>query len=227
MARHPKAEKDQVQSETRKKLLDAAAVEFADKGFQGANINHISQSAGFAKGTIYNYFPSKRELMLALIDEIAGEHASFIMTRVVVETDPVLRLKRFFTAGFQFARQFPTLTQIVISAVFGHDPEFKAQIFEGYDEFFTFIMEDIINYGIKREVFKPIELDPGTAFLMSLYLGNISILGSEEYDENWIEGNLDFVLQGWAQIPKSHGIYRDDPLDDQDLPFGFRLEKCY
>ena len=227
MARHPTAEKDQVQSETRKKLLDAAAVEFAAKGFQGANINHISQSAGFAKGTIYNYFPSKRELMLALINEIAGEHASFIMTRVVGETDPILRLKRFFTAGFQFARQFPTLTQISISAVYGYDPEFKAQIFEGYDDFFTFIMEDIISYGIKRGVFQSVDIDPGAAFLMSLYLGNISILGPEEYDENWIEGIMDFVLQGWAQAPKPHGIYRDDPLDDQELPFGFRLEKCY
>ena len=227
MARHAKAEKDQVQSETRKKLLDAAAEEFATRGFQGANINHISQSAGFAKGTVYNYFPSKRELMLALINEIADQHADFITSRVEVETDPVQRLKRFFTAGFQFARQFPTLTQISISAVYGYDHEFKAQIFEGYDEFFTFIMEDIITYGIKREVFKPMDVDPGAAFLMSLYLGNISILGPEEYDENWIEGIMDFVLQGWAQTPKPLGIHRDDPLDDQDLPFGFRLEKCY
>jgi AcrR family transcriptional regulator len=46
--------------------------EFACEGYAGANINRISQAAGFAKGAVYNCFACKRALMLALIDEVAA-----------------------------------------------------------------------------------------------------------------------------------------------------------
>ena len=35
-------------------LLKKAAEEFAQKGFDKANINEISRSAGYASGTVYN-----------------------------------------------------------------------------------------------------------------------------------------------------------------------------
>jgi AcrR family transcriptional regulator len=57
--------------QNRLKLQSTAAEEFALSGYDGANINTISIHAGFAKGTIYNYFPSKRALLLALIDTTA------------------------------------------------------------------------------------------------------------------------------------------------------------
>ena len=50
MPRHKDAERDAVMSETRRLLLDAATAEFAQEGYNGANINRISRAAGFAKG---------------------------------------------------------------------------------------------------------------------------------------------------------------------------------
>jgi len=46
----------------RQRLLEEAAVHFARDGVERANINAIATAAGFGKGTIYNYFPSKEEL---------------------------------------------------------------------------------------------------------------------------------------------------------------------
>ena len=51
----------------RTSLLEAAAAEFAAAGVDGANVNRISLAAGLGKGTIYNYFSSKRELFLAVV----------------------------------------------------------------------------------------------------------------------------------------------------------------
>ena len=65
MPRHKDAERETVMSETRRLLLAAATREFAREGYAGANVNRISKAAGFAKGTIYNYFSSKRALDLA------------------------------------------------------------------------------------------------------------------------------------------------------------------
>ncbi len=58
---------------TRERLLGAAAEEFGRVGLERANVDAISLAAGFAKGTIYNYFPSKEELFLAVVEEAVAQ----------------------------------------------------------------------------------------------------------------------------------------------------------
>lgn len=55
----------------RRRLLDTAARQFGESGFDGARVDAISRGAGFAKGTVYNYFPSKQDLFGAVIEEAA------------------------------------------------------------------------------------------------------------------------------------------------------------
>jgi|LWDU01.1.fsa_nt_gi AcrR family transcriptional regulator len=54
---------------TRRRLVEAATSEFADRGLAGARFDAISLAAGNAKGTIYNYFPSKEALFLTVVAE--------------------------------------------------------------------------------------------------------------------------------------------------------------
>jgi AcrR family transcriptional regulator len=64
-----------VKKTTRERLLTAAAQEFARAGFERASVDAISLAAGYAKGTIYNYFPSKEELFLAVVEEASAQAA--------------------------------------------------------------------------------------------------------------------------------------------------------
>ena len=43
-------------------ILDAARKVFAAKGFDEASVDEIAHAAGVAKGTLYLYYPSKRDL---------------------------------------------------------------------------------------------------------------------------------------------------------------------
>ena len=61
---------------TRARLLAAAAQEFARAGLERANVDAISLAAGYAKGTIYNYFASKEELFLAVVEEASAQAAA-------------------------------------------------------------------------------------------------------------------------------------------------------
>jgi AcrR family transcriptional regulator len=199
MPRLAVANKEEIQNDTRKKLLDAAANEFAAYGFTGANINRISIAAGFAKGTIYNYFPSKRELMLALIDKIGRDHSNFIIQKVVMVSEPHERIKQFFTAGFAFVEQFPAHSQIAISAVYGFDQEFKVRIYRAYQDLFNLIIDDIVGMGIAQNKFRSNDPDVAAALLMSVYLGGSSLLspdGSIWFDP---EKAADFVMDGFRQ----------------------------
>ncbi len=49
-------------------VLEAAATVFAERGYNAATIEEIAQVAGIGKGTTYEYFKSKQELFLAVIE---------------------------------------------------------------------------------------------------------------------------------------------------------------
>ena len=196
MARLATSTRDEVLTDNRQRLLDAAATEIAQKGYSAANVNHISLSAGFAKGTIYNYFPSKRALMLALIDAVAAAHTQFIVSQVEIEADAIQRLTCFFSAGFDYVEQHPDPSRIAINAIYGHDDEFKQRIYAGYAGLFSLLIEQIIGDGVHRGAFKPVDVDLTAALLMSIYLGSCSQLdatGKIWFDPNQVAA---FVLQG-------------------------------
>jgi AcrR family transcriptional regulator len=52
--------------ETRRALLDAAARLFAEHGYHGTSVPDIVQAAGVGHGTFYEYFASRRDILLAL-----------------------------------------------------------------------------------------------------------------------------------------------------------------
>src|SRR5881396_2406230 len=48
-------------------ILEAARKEFAKKGFSDATVDDIALAAGVAKGTVYLYYRSKREVYFAAL----------------------------------------------------------------------------------------------------------------------------------------------------------------
>ena len=48
-------------------ILDAARKTFAAQGFTSTTMDDIAEQAGIAKGTLYLYFPSKRDIYLAAL----------------------------------------------------------------------------------------------------------------------------------------------------------------
>jgi len=174
MVRVKNEERQEIMEKTRQRLLEAAAMEIAHAGYPGANINTISTAAGYAKGTIYNYFPSKLALLLALIDATAKEHLDFMLGKSRPETDPRRRLERFFQAGFEFvALHFPEAT-VLFNTLNGSDETLKAHIFEAYQPLIQFLTSEILVPGIQQGVFRPVEPSSTALLLMTIYMGTTS-----------------------------------------------------
>src|SRR5438067_6619992 len=53
---------------TRTALVDAAAEVFARRGFNGASLDEIAETAGFTRGAIYKNFTGKEDLFFAVFD---------------------------------------------------------------------------------------------------------------------------------------------------------------
>jgi AcrR family transcriptional regulator len=58
-----------LRSETRRRVLDAAAEVFAARGIASSSVSDIAQAAGLTKGAVYSNFGSKDELVLTLMEE--------------------------------------------------------------------------------------------------------------------------------------------------------------
>ncbi|MBW8779057.1 MAG: TetR/AcrR family transcriptional regulator [Burkholderiales bacterium] len=53
-------------------LLEAALTLFVEKGFAATRSEEVAKAAGVSKGTLYLYFPSKEELLKAVIQHFLG-----------------------------------------------------------------------------------------------------------------------------------------------------------
>jgi AcrR family transcriptional regulator len=70
MTKTPDPIQELVTAARRKQILDAATQVFAEKGFHRATIKEMARVAGIADGTIYTYFASKDEVLLAVLDRL-------------------------------------------------------------------------------------------------------------------------------------------------------------
>ncbi len=198
MARYKEKERKQLKSDTRQALLRAAAEEMAREGYENANINRISTKAGFAKGTVYNYFPSKHALLLALLEEIARHHFDFIQGQVLQHTSPITRLTIFFESGFCYVTTHPANSRVVLNAIYSSDVKARETAFIAYQPMFKLISEDILGAGIAQGIFRSVDPVNTTNLLMIIYLGTASQVN--EAGVPWLDPGqvANFTLQALA-----------------------------
>lgn len=80
-------------NDTRRKLLEAAFAEIYENGFQGASLDVILENTNVTKGALYHYFSGKKELGLAVVDEIIKGHLERLwLVPLKNETDPLKAL---------------------------------------------------------------------------------------------------------------------------------------
>ena len=68
-----KAARRLTRAEREAQILEAATRVFASKGFRAATTREIAAEAGVSEGTIYNYFDSKYDLLIAMSQRLALE----------------------------------------------------------------------------------------------------------------------------------------------------------
>lgn len=192
--RYSKSDRQQAMEEVRQRLMAAAIKEFALKGFDSANINSISLAAGFAKGTIYNYFPSKEELMFAILEESGAAHFDFIAEQIRKVEDPIGRVQRFFEAGFAFVEEDPARGQVLVSTLYGTHALFKERLYQVYQPMFQLVAEEILAPGIVRGAIRQIDPMDTSVMIMTFYLGTASNVDSS--GKPWLDPGkvADFVL---------------------------------
>src|SRR5256714_12298734 len=76
----------------REEILDAAARRFAERGYAATDTQVLAEELGVGKGTLYRYFPSKRDLFLAAADRVMRRLRQRIDDSLVGITEPFERI---------------------------------------------------------------------------------------------------------------------------------------
>lgn len=114
---------------TLRKLLDAAAVEFGEKGFHDASVSSITRRAGVALGSFYTYFDSKDALFRALVGDMS-EKVRTSARSALVDGMSALEIERAALAAFlRFAAEHKEVYRIIDEAEFV-DPASYRQHYE-------------------------------------------------------------------------------------------------
>jgi AcrR family transcriptional regulator len=103
---------------TRRKILDAARVEFGDRGFSDSSIVGITARAGVALGTFYTYFISKEEVFRALVVDMSSQVRDWVAPTLDGATDSLDAERRALAAFLTFVRGHKGVYRIIDEAEF-------------------------------------------------------------------------------------------------------------
>lgn len=89
-------------------ILEAAREVFEREGFDAASINGIAERAGVSIGSLYQYFPSKEAVLVALIEAQAAETMASLEASLEAARDmPLAEAVRAIVASFVRAHRAP------------------------------------------------------------------------------------------------------------------------
>lgn len=103
---------------TLRKLLDASAIEFGEKGFHEASVSSITRRAGVALGSFYTYFDSKDALFRALVADMS-DNVKTSARAAISDGMGAFEIEQAALAAFlDFAREHKEIYRIIDEAEF-------------------------------------------------------------------------------------------------------------
>jgi TetR/AcrR family transcriptional regulator, fatty acid metabolism regulator protein len=79
----PRSLKEKQRQEREELILQAAEEVLAEKGYYETSVDEIAARVGIAKGTVYLHFPSKEDLVIAILERNAQKLVDIVETTVV------------------------------------------------------------------------------------------------------------------------------------------------
>jgi TetR/AcrR family transcriptional repressor of nem operon len=107
--------------DTRSRILAAAKSGFHSRSYANLGIQEICDSAGVQKGSFYHFFPSKRDLVLAVIDEFADDWANgFIAEAFDPALPPLERIDYLIDAAYFWQKSIKQVHGRMLGCIFGN-----------------------------------------------------------------------------------------------------------
>lgn len=108
--------------ERRAQLLLAAQEVFVERGYHAAAMDEIADRAGVSKPVLYQHFPGKLELYVAILDRLNADLVSTVTGAVAGVHENKLRVAAAIEAYFEFVERAGAAFRLVFESDLTNDP---------------------------------------------------------------------------------------------------------
>ena len=112
----------------RRQLLGAAQEIFVAQGYHAAAMDDIADRAGVSKPVLYQHFPGKLDLYLALLDESARELVAIVRDALSSTTDNKQRVPATFRAFFDYVGTSGEAFRLVFESDLSNEPAVRERL---------------------------------------------------------------------------------------------------
>jgi AcrR family transcriptional regulator len=114
--------------ERRRQLLDAALEVFVSQGYHAAAMDEIAERAGVSKPVLYQHFPGKLELYLALLDESVDALVETVRDALRSNADPKQRVAATFGAYFEYVGGQGQAYRLIFESDLSNEPAVRDRL---------------------------------------------------------------------------------------------------
>lgn len=139
----------------REEILHAAAHIFAERGYPNTDLQAVADTLQIDKGTIYRYFPSKRDLFLAAVDQGMHQLQELIDTTLSGIEDPFEKIVVGLRTYLAYFNEHPETAELLIQERAAFRDRKKPTYFEYCDAVantWQVIFENLIREGRVRDI---------------------------------------------------------------------------
>jgi len=130
-------------------IRSAAILVFAQKGFHKARAEDIAEEAGVAVGTIYNYFQSKDDLLLAIFQQEFDQEMALYASLEEKGLSVPDRIRAILQAHFARLREARGLGKVLVRERFNWSGDIAGRLLELHRGMLTRI-EALIQEGVNQ-----------------------------------------------------------------------------
>ncbi|HEX2133486.1 MAG TPA: TetR/AcrR family transcriptional regulator [Actinophytocola sp.] len=187
----------------RAQLLEAAQDVFARNGYHAAAMDEIAERAGVSKPVLYQHFPGKLELYMALLEIHVDELISRVTDAMGSTTDNRARVRNAVSAYFDFVDGESQAYRLVFESDLRGEPAVQAAIDRG---------TDACTAAITATITADAGLDTERARLLAVGLVGISQVAAR----SWLSNN--------RTMPKEEAVSLISTLAWKGIGGGFPLQ---
>lgn len=149
--------------QTVRSILDAAAREFAETGFEGARMDRIADSAGANKAMIYYHIGDKQVLYTRILHEVLGHTASRMTDDIQSAGTPREKLKAYIRSIGRTMTKHPFMPRIMMREMASGGRALPDIVIDDFAAIIG-LVGSVIQFGVRSGEF--VELDPLALHLM-------------------------------------------------------------
>ena len=173
----------------KQQIIDTAKEMFLERGYQSTHIGQVCKKLDIARGTVYQYFGNKKEILYTLIDNISEKIRELFdidSLRDYLKTEPdrediISFINKRLSSGIEILLNEPIIIKLIYKDIPGVDSKVVKHVNKALEAIKDIIAREIVE--LKGKHFYKDDIDP---FITSnLLIGGVMMIVYEYDKRGW------------------------------------------